>query len=294
MKRNPIDAAARLQKIRVWLVAPKTLENASVFVLLILVTALVGTPFFWMLTTALKTKAEVFALPLTLLPGTPHWENFLRAWNSAPFGQYFLNTLFVTFAVVTLELINACLAGYVFARIDFPGRDFLFLLFLAVMMLPRQVVVVPVYIIFKNLGWINTYMALIIPFAANAFGTFLLRQTFMAVPEELTDAARIDGAGHLSILWNIMIPLSKPAMATFILLSATWRWNDYFWPLIFTNSNNMRTLPVGLIMMRSSEAGTEWNTLMAGTVIVLAPILLLFLFTQRQFIEGIARSGLKG
>jgi sn-glycerol 3-phosphate transport system permease protein len=294
MKNYPTVARSRLQNAAAWITAPKSLEKVGVFLLLVFVTVLIGTPFFWMVSTALKTKAEVFALPLTLLPETPHWENFVRAWNSAPFSQFFLNTVFVTSAVVILELTNACLAGYVFARIDFPGRGFLFLLFLAVMMVPRQVVVVPVYIIFKYLGWINTYMALIVPFAANAFGTFLLRQTFMSVPEELTDAARIDGAGHLSILWNIMIPLSKPAMATFILLSATWRWNDYFWPLIFTNSSNMRTLPVGLIMMRASEAGTEWNTLMAGTVIVLAPILILFLFTQRQFIEGIARSGLKG
>ena len=203
--------------------------------------------------------------------------------------------MIVSIVPVTFQVINACLSAYVFSQIKFPGRDFLFLLFLAVLMVPSQVTIVPNFIILSRLDWLNKYQALIIPFAATAFGTFLIRQSFLTVPKDLIDAAIIDGAGHLRILRFVLVPLSKPMILTFFLLNFNWRWNDYFWVLIMTSSDSMRTLPVGVIAMRAgAEGGTNWHYLMAATLIVILPVLVLFIFTQRHFIEGIARTGLKG
>jgi ABC-type glycerol-3-phosphate transport system permease component len=257
---------------------------------------LVVIPFVWMISTSLKPDLkQVFVFPPQWIPRPPAFENFVIAWNSGPFWRYLMNSLIVSIVPVTLQVINACLCAYVFARIKFPGRDLLFLFFLAVLMIPAQVTVVPNYIILSRLGWLNEYQALIVPFIATAFGTFLMRQAFLTVPDDLADAAIIDGAGHLSILRHVMIPLTKPMILTFFLLNFNWRWNDYFWVLVMTSSDSMRTLPVGVIAMRAgSEGGTNWHYLMAATLLVILPVLLLFIFTQRHFIQGIARSGLKG
>jgi ABC-type glycerol-3-phosphate transport system permease component len=261
---------------------------------LLAVTTIVALPFFWMLTTSLKSQADVYMFPPIWIPTSLHFENYQTAWNSAPFGRFFFNSFFVTTSIVLLQLTTASLAAYVFARLRLPGRDLLFLVYLGVMMIPGQVTFIPVYILLKNLGWIDTYAGLIMPFVASGFGTFLLRQTFLSVPEDLSDAALIDGASHLQILRWIMLPLSRPAIATFALLSFIWRWNDYFWPLIVTNSKMMRTVPVGLVMMRATEGGIQWHVLMAGALMGLAPVLVLFLLAQRQLVQGIARTGLKG
>ncbi len=270
--------------------------NGVSFILLLAISLLIALPFFWMLSTSLKPDLRaVFQFPPEWIPPDPAWSNYLRAWNSAPFGRYTLNSTIVAGSVMVLQVINGCLCAYVFSRIRFPGREAFFLLFLAVLMIPTQVTVVPNYIIMSRLNWLDTYWALIIPFAATAFGTFLIRQSFLGIPQDLVDAAHIDGATHLQILRRIMIPLSKPAIITFALLSFNWRWNDYFWVLIMTTSDKMRTLPVGIVAMRGgAEGGSNWHIIMAATVIVLLPILLLFIFAQRYFIEGIARTGLKG
>lgn len=272
------------------------LLKAGSLILLIISATLVIIPFVWMISTSLKPDLrQIFVFPPQWIPNPPAFSNFFTAWNSAPFPRYLLNSVIVSLVPVTLQIINACLSAYVFARIDFPGRNFLFLLFLAVLMIPGQVTVVPNYIILSRLGWLNQYQALIVPFAATAFGTFLIRQSFMTIPRDLIDAAIIDGAGHLGILRYVLIPLSKPMIFTFFLLNFNWRWNDYFWVLIMTSSDTMRTLPVGVIAMRAgAEGGTNWHYLMAATLIVIFPILVLFVFTQRNFIEGVARSGLKG
>lgn len=252
-------------------------------------------PFLWMISTSLKPDLKaVYVFPPQWIPHPPSWKNYIDAWNAAPFDRYLINSIIVSVSGMTLQVINACLCAYVFSRIKFPGRDFIFLLFLAVLMIPGQVTVIPNYIVMSNLGWINKYWALIVPSAATAFGTFLMRQAFMAVPDDLVDAAIIDGAGHLRILRHVMIPLSVPMMITLGLLVFNWRWNDYFWVLIMTSSDLMRTLPVGLVAMRAgSEGGSKWHILMAATVIVISPIMILFAFAQRYFIEGISRTGLK-
>ena len=266
------------------------------YLFLTAVAVTVALPFFWMISTSLKSDIRaVFQLPPQWIPDEPRFANYIDAWRAAPFTRYAFNSVLVAVSAVTLQLINACLSAYVFSRIHFRGRNALFLLFLGVMMIPNQVLAVPNYIFLSRLKWLDTYLALILPFAASGFGTFLIRQSFLAVPRDLIDAAIVDGANHLQILRHIMIPLSRPALVTFGLLSFTWRWNDYFWPLVMTNSKLMRTLPVGVALMRAGpEGGCRWHIVMAASTIVILPALVIFIIGQRYFVEGVAHSGLKG
>jgi len=251
-------------------------------------------PVLWAFSTALKPLKEIYAFPPSLLPGSLRLENFVQAWTGAPFGRYAFNSVAVTAAILAGQVINAALAAYAFSRLRFRGRELLFTLFLATMMIPTQVLAIPSFLIFKGLGWINTYMALIVPFFSSSFGIFLIRQSFLSVPKDLIDAARVDGAGHLRIILHVLVPVSRPAFLSFVLLTFTWRWNDYFWPLIMTNSAAMRTLPVGLVFLRTSEGSIEWNVVMAAALFVMAPIIVVFILLQRYFVEGVMSSGVKG
>ncbi len=262
--------------------------------LLILALLIVIVPVAWTVSTSLKPAAEVYAYPPRWIPSQLVWQNYVDAWNAAPFDRYAINSIIVTGTIMVSQLIFGALAAYVFARLEFPGRDLIFIAFLSTMMVPTQVLVVPTFLIFNVFGWINEYPALIAPFLVSAFGVFLIRQSFLTVPQDLVDAARIDGAGHGRIIWNVLIPVSKPAFVSFALLTFTWRWNDYFWPLIMTNSTNMRTLPVGLVFLRTSEGSINWNVVMAATVFVIAPIMLLFVLLQKYFVQGVTQSGIKG
>jgi ABC-type glycerol-3-phosphate transport system permease component len=262
--------------------------------LLVAVTLVMIVPILWAFSTALKPQKEIYAYPPTLVPSRVAWENFHKAWTSAPFARYAFNSVFVTLTILACQLASTALAAYAFSWLSFKGRDKLFLLFLFAMMIPTQVLVVPTFLVFKVFGWIDTYWALIVPFASSAFGIFLVRQSFLSIPRDLVDAARIDGCGHMGILTRVMAPLSKPAFISFALLSFTWRWNDYFWPLIMTNSTKMRTLPVGIVFLRTSEGSIEWNVVMAGAVLVMAPVILIFVLLQRYFVEGVMSSGIKG
>lgn len=262
--------------------------------LLILALLVVIVPVAWTVSTSLKPAAEVYAYPPRWIPSRLVWQNYVDAWNGAPFDRYAINSIIVTGTIMVSQLVFGALAAYVFARLEFPGRDLIFIAFLATMMVPTQVLVVPTFLIFNVFGWINEYPALIAPFLVSAFGVFLIRQSFLTVPQDLVDAARIDGAGHGRIIWNVLIPVSKPAFVSFALLTFTWRWNDYFWPLIMTNSTNMRTLPVGLVFLRTSEGSINWNVVMAATVFVIAPIMLLFVLLQKYFVQGVTQSGVKG
>lgn len=264
--------------------------------ILIGVSIIVLLPFIWMISTSLQPDLQsVYQIPPQWIPDPPTWRNYITAWESAPFGIYLRNSIIVAVSATLLQLLNASMSAYAFSWLDFPGRDIIFILFLAVLMIPGQVTLVPNYIVIGNLGWIDTLKALIIPVSVTAFGTFLIRQAFMSVPKDLIDAAVIDGAGHLRILFTILIPLNMPMMLTFALLSFNWRWNNYFWVLVMTNSTNMRTLPVGLVQMRMGpEQGSQWQIIMAATVLVILPVMLLFGIFQRYFVEGVSRSGLKG
>jgi len=251
-------------------------------------------PVLWAFSTAVKPLREVYIYPPALLPGRLELENFVKAWTGAPFPRYAMNSVLVTAIIIAGQMANASLSAYAFSRLEFKGRDLLFTLFLGTMMIPTQVLAIPSFLIFKVFDWLNTYMALTVPFLSNAFGIFLVRQSFLSVPKDLVDAAKVDGAGHLRIIWNVLIPVSRPAFLSFALLTFTWRWNDYFWPLIMTNSTDMRTLPVGLVFLRTSEGSIEWNVVMAASMFVMAPIIVLFIFLQKYFVEGVMSSGVKG
>jgi ABC-type glycerol-3-phosphate transport system permease component len=274
----------------------KLIRKTASVLLLVIASTFVALPFIWMISTSLQPDLRsVYTLPPNWIPNPPTWANYPTAWTSANFNQYLFNSVLIAVIAMTLQVISGCMTAYAFSWIEFPGRDILFMMFLAVLMIPGQVTIIPNYIILSNLGWINTYQGLIIPMSVTAFGSFLIRQAFLAVPRDLFDASVIDGAGHWQILRMIMLPLSKPMIFTFALLSFNWRWNDYFWVLIMTNTEKMRTLPVGLVAMRmGSEGASQWQIIMAGTVMVIAPIMILFAVTQRSFVEGIARTGLKG
>jgi ABC-type glycerol-3-phosphate transport system permease component len=272
----------------------KLVSRTALQVLLAAAFVLAVIPVAWTLSTSLKPLDEIYAYPPNWIPRHAQWSNYVKAWTAAPFARYSINSIVVTVSIIALQTSLASLSAYAFSKFRFPGRDLLFFLFLATMMVPTQVVVVPTFIMLSKAGMLNHYGALILPFAASAFGTFLLRQSFLEVHNDLVDAARIDGAGDLSIIRNVMVPMSKPAYVSFILLTFTWRWNDYFWPLIMTSSPEMRTLPVGLVFLRTSEGSIEWNVVMAASVFVILPIIILFLLFQRYFVEGIMSSGVKG
>lgn len=251
-------------------------------------------PFVWMLTTAVKPHDEIFTYPPRWIPSVWKVGNFAAAWTKAPFARFFFNSVVVTASVAGIQLVTASLAAYAFARLRFPGKGMLFLAYLSIMMVPSQVTLIPNFITLKNLGMLNTYGALILPFAATGFGTFLIRQHFLSIPNELFDAATVDGANHLYTLWHVGLPLARPALATFALLTTMWHWNDFFWPLIVTNSVNMRTMPLGLVVFTHSEQGTSWDLLMAAGIFTALPVVVLFLAAQRYFVQGIARVGIKG
>ncbi len=253
-------------------------------------------PFVWMVIASLHPSHGNLPSPAHLIPKVWHWENYrvVFSMDAAPFVRFFWNTLLVAVCVVFGQLAICSLAGYGFARLHFPGRDLLFFLFLATMMIPGQVTMIPAFLIVRSFGWLNTYWALIIPGISSAFGIFLLRQFFITLPKDLDDAARLDGCGDLSIYWRIALPLSRPALATLGAFAFISTWTDFFWPLLVTSTTGMRTLEVGLSLFKDSFGNTNWPLQMAASVLVLFPVLMVFLFTQRFFVQGIALTGLKG
>ncbi|WP_139488305.1 carbohydrate ABC transporter permease [Brevibacillus dissolubilis] len=250
-------------------------------------------PFLWMTLTALKGMDEVHVFPPTWIPEQILWENFAQAWGSGPFLTYFFNSIFVAVAILVLQIVTGVPAAYAFARYRFRGSKVLFALTLIALMIPPQLTFLPVFIQMSEWDLLNTYLPLILPYAASAFGIFLLRQAFMQVPEELIEAARLDKASEWQIIWTIMLPMAKPVLITFGLFSFIYHWNDYFWPLVMTNNDAFRTLPLGIAMLKSSEGSIYWNIVMAGNVILVLPILLMFFMAQRQIIRAFVYSGVK-
>ena len=254
-------------------------------------------PFFYTVSVSLMNLTE--ATGGRWLPADPQWDNYIRAWNEANFSRYALNSVKITLITIAGELIFVTLAAYAFARMEFPGKGFLFSALLATLMLPEAVIWVPNFITVSWLGrvgpipWINNWPALTIPFMAGAFGIFLLRQFFQQIPNELWDSAQLDGAGHLRYLTRIMLPLSKAPVMTLVLFTFIGTWNALAWPILVTTTPDWRPISYGLLAFLD-EAGSQFHLQMAGAVITMAPILLLYFFTQKTFIEGIATSGLKG
>lgn len=243
-------------------------------------------PFLWMFLTAFKTMPEVYQFPPTWWPESWQFENFETAWRSGPFLTYVWNSFLVAAGILVLQLLTGVPAAYAFARYRFRGREALFGLTLIALMIPAQVIFLPVYVELSHWGLVNTLWALILPYGASAFGIFLLRQSFMQVPDEIIEAARLDNASEWKIMWTIMVPMAKPVLVTFGLFSFIYHWNDYFWPLIMTNSAEVRTLPIGISMLKAVEGGKLWNVIMAGNMILVLPILALFFFAQRHIIRA--------
>jgi len=244
-------------------------------------------PFFWMVSTALRLDREVFAVPPLLLPATIHWFNFVEAWRYLPFGTFFLNSTFVAGSITCVVLVVSSLAGYSFARLRFPGRGSLFVVYLATLMVPQAVIVIPLFLMMSAFGWTDSYQALIVPMAFSSFGTFLMRQFFLTIPQELEDAARIDGASHLRILTTVFLPLSMPAIGLLALFTFTGQWNAFLWPLIVVNGPEHATLPLGLTLFQGQQ-GTQWNYMMAGATISMLPGLFLTILMHRYIFKGIA------
>jgi multiple sugar transport system permease protein len=250
------------------------------------------TPLAWMVTTSVQTPDEARRFP-PVLPSGIHWQNYTDAVHSAPFGRFFLNTTLVTGASVLGNLLLCSLAGYAFARLRFFGRDVLFVVILATLMVPFQVVMIPTFLIMKHLGLIDSLGALILPNLVTPFGIFLMRQFFRTLPVELEEAARIDGCSRLGTLFRIVLPLSGPALATLAVITFLYSWNDFLWPLVVIQSQNHMTLQLGLSMFQGAHA-TDWTLLMAGNVMAVLPMLLAFVVAQRQFVRSIAAAGVKG
>jgi len=250
-------------------------------------------PMLWMVITSFETLNETRHFPPILVPSGVRWQNYTQVLEQAPFARWFLNTVVVTVGVVVANLFFCSLAGYAFARIRFFGRDVVFILVLATLMIPFQVIMIPTFLIVRKLGLIDTLPVLIVPNLAGAFGIFLLRQFFRTLPVELEEAARIDGASRLGVLFKIVLPLSGPALATLAVITFLWTWNDFLWPLVTIYSPSNMTLQLGLTTFQGAHQ-TNTHYLMAATVMSMVPILLLFFVAQRYFIRGIATTGLKG
>jgi len=260
----------------------KTME----WLALLAVVLIFAFPFLWMALTAFKTMPEVFRFPPALLPEKWQIENFAAAWNSGPFLTYLVNSLIVAAAILVLQVLTAVPAAYAFARYKFKGRNVLFGLTLVALMIPPQVIFLPIYVFMSEWSLVNTLWSLILPYGASAFGIFLLRQAFMQVPDEVIEAARLDNTSEWRIMWTVMAPMAKPVLVTFGLFSFIYHWNDYFWPLIMTNDEQVRTLPLGIAMMKSNEGDVFWHIIMAGNMILIIPILIIFFFAQRHIINA--------
>jgi multiple sugar transport system permease protein len=250
-------------------------------------------PFIWMISTALKTNLEVFTFPPSFIPEVPQWNNFVDIFEIVPYGRWFLNSIFITLVQTALYLFVASLAAFVFARLQFPGRDTIFMLYLATLMIPGEVTLIPKFILMKELHLIDTYPAVILPGVFNAYGVFLLRQFFLTLPESLEEAAILDGASYFRIYRSIILPLSGPGLATLAVFAFMGAWNDFLWPLIVINTDIMKPLSVGLASFHGLYE-TNWPYLMAASTLALIPIVLVFVFAQKYLVEGIAMTGVKG
>ncbi|WP_246484011.1 carbohydrate ABC transporter permease [Heyndrickxia vini] len=247
-------------------------------------------PFLWMILTSLKTYAESIQVPPVIIPKDFQWENYKEVFGLLPFFKFMFNTIIITVLRTAGQLFLCSLAAYAFARIEFLGRNILFMLALAVLMVPGQVFLLPQYMIMVKLGWLNTLQAVIVPGIFSAFGTFLLRQFFMGLPKELEEAARLDGCNHFQIYWRIMLPLAKPGLIALGIFTTLWSWNELMWPMIVNSSPESMTLSVGLSSLQGQFL-TNYPILMAGSFLAILPMLILFMILQKQFIEGIAVTG---
>lgn len=269
-------------------------EKILGYATLLVVALIIVLPLYWMISTALKDEMQTFAIPPTWYPNPPIWQNFASVFEEVPFGRFIINTFILVGVNIAGELFAVTLVAYGFARVRFPGRSFLFLLMLSTLMIPSQVTLVPRFILFAKLGWVNTYLPLTVPaFAGSSFLIFLVRQYMMSIPYDLDEAAYIDGASRLRVFWSIILPLSRPALVLVVVFTFVGVWNDFLQPLIYLNDPQLFTVSLGLSFFQGTRE-TNWNLLMAGSLLATIPPLILFFFAQKQLIGGISIEGLKG
>ncbi len=265
------------------------------YLLLTLIVVSVLIPFFWMLSTALKSESEAMTSPPLLVPEQPHFENFILALTVAPFLRYFLNTLIVSCCVVLLSTLVTVLASFAFARLEFRGKNALFFVVLASMMIPQEMLIITNFMTVAKLGWMNTYQALILPYCVNAFNIFLLRQTILQIPEDLYTAARIDGLGNLRYLRKVVLPIAKPTILTTMLLSLIWIWNTYAWPNLITTNDGLRMISNGLKYAFTQSSGfIRYELQMAAATLVTIPLIVIFVCLRKYIFAGMAKAGIKG
>ncbi len=291
------QAEARRPNMRKSVLMKRISFKTMIYIALIIVALIVIIPFLWMLTTSLKTSVESATYPPTLLPAKPQWHDYTDVFQAVPFLTYLLNTIFYAVAVTAGQFVCCSLAAYAFARLRFPGRNVLFVIYLATMLIPATVTFVPSFIMMKSFGWVDTIWAMTIPgMLGSAFGTFLLRQYMLSIPKELDEAATIDGASLFSIYWKVILPLCKPALTMLAVITIMTVWNDFIWPLIMLQSDSVTTLTLGLANFTAGGSQTYVSTpiSMAASTMTILPLILIFFFAQRYFIRGIALSGLGG
>jgi len=288
-----LEAIHRRSKIRKRIL--HLVRNTVWYIVLGFFALVLALPLVWLVSTSLKVGAQTFIMPPKWLPDPIVWQNYPDAFQAVPFHKYFWNTLQIVILSTLGTLLTASLAAFAFARLRFPGRGLLFILVLSTLMLPTTITLIPKFIVFRNLGWINTLLPLIVPYwlGGNAFFIFLIRQFFMTIPYDLDEAARIDGASNFRIYWNILLPLSQPVLAAVAIFSFIHHWNDFFEPLIYLQSNDKWTMAIGLQGFKDIYA-TSWNLMMAASTVMIIPLLFLFFAAQRYFVSGIHLTGIAG
>ena len=272
----------------------RNLKGSSVLIwgLLVVGAFIMVFPLYWMFATAIRPRTELFGGGFRLFPSDLVWSNFSQAWGKLPFALFYLNSILIAVIAVVATVFINLLAGYTFAKYEFPGRNVLFLLLISTLMIPIQVIMVPEFLIVSALGWVNTYAGVIAPRAAEAFGIFMVRQFMVSIPDELIEAARLDGAGEFKIFWKVILPLSWPVVAVLTIFTFMWRWNDFAWPLVVLQDRDAYTVPLGLNLMKG-QFFTDWTGIMSMSLVSILPMLVVFIFFQRYFIQGIASTGIK-
>lgn len=258
-----------------------------------IIAVIVIIPFFWMISTSLKERGALMAIPIQWIPDKVSFEAYQKLFKIFPFGRAILNSMYVAIMTTFITISSAAMAAYVFAKIEFKGREKIFVLYLATLMIPGQVTMIPNFLVLKYMGLLNTFTGLMLPSLINAFATFILRQNMKVIPNDYIEAAVIDGASHFTIFYKVILPLIKPILAALGIITFMGTWNSYLWPLIILTSKNKMTLPVGLSLL-NGQHGAEYNLLMAGSLISIIPILIVFLFTQKYFEKGLTLGGIKG
>ncbi|MDR2661086.1 MAG: carbohydrate ABC transporter permease [Lactobacillaceae bacterium] len=282
MKKNQSSSKIQ-QKIKVWFL----------YLFLIIGAFTMLFPFFWMISTSLKNQYEAIKIPPIIWPKQLQFSNWAEAWNAAPFIRYFINSVSVAFITTTAQIITAILAAFAFSKMIFYGKNFIFLILLGTMMVPFEMVLVPNFVTLSNLGMIDTYWALIVPWMANFFAVYTMRQAFAGIPDQLYYAAKVDGASDWQYLWKVLVPNSRSSITAIALIQVIASWNSFMWPLIVTNSTNLRTLPVGLQAFKS-DAGVQYPELMAASTFVILPVAILYFVFNKYIVDGFTDTGIKG